>query len=52
MHQLYYVATFTGMIDSFSITGNETFITTFRSLRKKQLGCPRLEKRLIDLLLK
>ena len=39
MHQLYYVATFAGMIDSFSITGNETFITTFRSLRKKQLGC-------------
>lgn len=39
MHQLYYVATFTGMIDSFSITGNETFITTFRSLTKKQLGC-------------
>lgn len=31
MHQLYYVATFAGMIDSFSITGNETFIITFRS---------------------
>lgn len=39
MHQLYYVSTLAGMIDSFPITGNETLINTFRSFGNKQLGC-------------
>lgn len=46
-YELYYVSTLAGMID----LGMKLFITTFRSLKKKQLGC-HAWKRLIDLLLR